>query len=601
MVASIRIDLACSTKMKNRTDLILSIVSLALFLAMALLGWDRLGYGMNMRDPGMHLVDGWRLIAGDNLFPDSAMSAIQLYGVFNAAIFSIAPDISLLALRKLAFTFNLLSIVLFGAAVYVWTRKLWPIFLALSPFVFVFSELGQNLSYHGYPRLFLITHLALLIFAFVAQRRWVRNAFLLISGLALWGVGFSFLPLLPTLISPILLWVIVKYFRLDSVRFSFAELCLLVTPSLVLWAGFLIGYYKEFAEAIQATYLYVKEGGSVAQDHGPVWPYLVVTGLLSIALIASWRLPVRIFSVVMVFAATAVYFIIDTNFFGSIKAFKYDPFFISIANWFFAALFVLGVLVIIFLIRQIIKESTANKNNIFLLILLIPSYVFGVFHGIFSTRGILQFNTAAIPIVMAITLYFLWVARRRLSETVSAFLLIMVIAPIYFHLTWSNWSVIRSDAPLKHLTYTIEEGFAKGIKTNKLYAGLIQWMEHTANQYSAEGDLAIVFDSTPMGYMLIKRRPALNHSWSGWGGSKRLRIDAMNDALQRNRLPRIAYRFIRLPVIIHPPEKNGPLTVAPTVNYSPDDPVSNYVMSQMRLVDVFSIKGEPWVELYVRP
>ena len=96
-------------------------VSLVLFVALAVWGWLKLPYGMSFIDEGMYMTDGWRLSVGDRLFPDSSTSVVNLYVVFNAAIFQIFPDVTLLEFRKIQYWLSLTAIVVLIYAVYKWT------------------------------------------------------------------------------------------------------------------------------------------------------------------------------------------------------------------------------------------------------------------------------------------------------------------------------------------------------------------------------------------------------------------------------------------------------------------------------------------------
>lgn len=583
--------------MKQKQDLILSTVFFLFFLAIAALGWIKLEYGFNMIDEGMYMVDGWRLVAGDNLFPDSAINATRLYSVFNALVFAINPDITLLGFREVSYTVTLLSLILLGMAIYRWTRKLWPLPLILCLFVFTgLDTVGRvdSLSYHTYPHLFLVIFVALLLLALATQLKWLRNTLFICSGLALWGIGFSFLPLVPTLISPVLIWLALRHFSPATVKITPIELLLLMLPGIVLWFLFLLAYNQIFIDTLLSTYRYVKEGGGVDRDRGPVWQYLVVVTLLTAGLIYCWRLPVRIFSLIIVIAAISLYFVIDTNLFGIVGA--YGRF--SVPMWLSAALMVGSAAAAISLLRQRCKVETSSSATL-ATVLLIPSWVFALMYSHFSTTGALSMTLAAIPVVMALAWCFLHQLLNRVTETTAAVLLAVVLTPFYVQVALADWRFTYFDAAPKYLTHTIPDGFAQGIKTNEIYAALIKWMQLTASNYSANGDLAIVFDQTPMGYMLIKRRPALNHSWIG-PQSPSLRRDAMNDAINRNRFPKIAYRFVMLPVLIPISLKDGTAKTGVAMHFAPDDPISAYVTSHMRLVDTFSVNGLPWAEFYVQ-
>jgi hypothetical protein len=585
---------------KQKQKIVLPLICISLFVTMAALGWSKLEYGFNMIDEGMYMVDGWRLAVGDNLFPDSAINAIQLFNVFNALIFAFNPDITLLGFREMAYTLTLLSLMLLGTAIYRWERKLWPLPLILSLFVFTGLDTQgkvDNLSYHTYPHLFLVIFVALLLLALVTQLKWLRNMLFIFSGAALWGIGFSFLPLVPTLISPLLIWLTLRYFKPATVKMTTLELLLLMLPGIVLWFLFLLAYHQTFIDTLLNIYRYVKEGGVVDKGKGPVWQYLMVMSLLTAGLVYSWRLPMRIFSLIIVIAAISVYFIIDTNLFGIVGSYWYGWF--SVPMWLSATLMVGSAAAVISLLRQRHKAEPSSSATL-AIIVLIPSLILALLLSYFSTIGALSMTMVAIPVVMALAWYILHQLLNRVTETAAASLLAAVLAPFYAQVALADWRFTYFDAAPNQLTHTIPDGFARGIKTNEIYAALVKWMQLTASSNSTDSDLAIVFDHTPMGYMLTKRRPALNHSWIGWAASPSLRREAMNDAITRNRLPKIAYRFVMLPVFIPISLKEGTVKTGVAMHFAPDDPISAYVTSHMRLVDTFSVNGLLWAEFYVQ-
>lgn len=319
-------------------------------------------------------------------------------------------------------------------------------------------------------------------------------------------------------------------------------------------------------------YRYVKEGGVVDKGKGPVWQYLVVVTLFTARLIYCWRLPMRIFSPIIVIAAITLYFVIDTNLFGIVGAYWYDWF--SVPMWLSAALMVGSAAAVISLFRQRCQVETSSSATL-AMVLLIPSLVSALLLSYFSTTGALSMTLVAIPVVMALAWYFLHQLLNRVTEMAAAALLAIVLTPFYVQVALADWRFTYFDAAPKHLTHTIPDGFARGIKTNEIYAALIKWMQLTASNNSADGDLAIVFDHTPMGYMLTKRRPALNPSWTGWAASPSLRREAMNDAINRNRLPKIAYRFVTLPVLTPISLKDGTANAGVAWRFAPDDPISS--------------------------
>ena len=92
-------------------DHLVSIGATALFLTLGVLGWAKLKYGFNFIDEGMYMTDGWRLASGDRLFPDASVSAILPYALFNAAIFKVFPDTTLLTFRGIRFWCAMFSMI----------------------------------------------------------------------------------------------------------------------------------------------------------------------------------------------------------------------------------------------------------------------------------------------------------------------------------------------------------------------------------------------------------------------------------------------------------------------------------------------------------
>ena len=585
-------------------SLLLTAGCCLLFVVMAIFGWIKLQYGFNMIDEGMYMVDGWRLSAGDSLFPESAMNATMLYSVFNALVFKLHPEITLLGFRQLQYSLTLLSILVFGAAIYRWNRKLWPILLTLAVFAFTgLDTIGNNsnMSYYTYPHLFLILHIALFILALTCPKVWTRYSLFVGSGVALWGVGFSLLPLSASMISPVLVWLAAKQLKGADREFSFGEVLLVLSPGVILWGACIAVFNQAFFGAILDTYRYVEEGaGTQARINQPALSYIAATTVFWFILIAAGRLPVRRMLALVSVASVAMFGIMYSNLFGLIP--PYWKGWLNNQMWASAFLITFMAAFPVYLIRCKRNNLLCDSDDYLLLAILVPAILFVLLFSNFSSIGIVTTLYVAIPAFMALALFVIRYLEKHSStrQGVVAAAMTAILLPFFYQLAWSDWKFTYFDLAPDKLTNTIRGGFANGIKTNPVFADLVQWMETTADTFSTPQDFAIVMDQTPMGYMLIKRRPSLNHSWTGWAKSSSLRREAMQAMLKGNRQPKIVYRFLRMPVMYPISVRDGTYALSPIVFHYDDDPISAYVMAQMQRVNTFSVNGVPWVELYVR-
>ncbi|NOU00668.1 MAG: hypothetical protein HOO95_03715 [Gallionella sp.] len=582
---------------------LLTISSYLIFLALAILGWHKLKYGFNFEDEGMYMVDGWRLTIGDRLFPDNAISATSLYVIFNALIFKLFPEISLLEFRQFQYVLAIFAIIIFGLAIYRCLRKSWPITLTLATFTFTgldTSGSNSNLSYYTYPHLFLTLHITFLIFALTSQKGKTRFFSLIASGFSLWAIGFSLLPLSIVVISPILLWFCTNYFDLKEWKFSFMELLLILSPSVILWGGFIAIYNTEFFNAIFDIYSYAKES-----EQGSSWVNYV--SLEYIGVIAVFcTLPILLnklhgwgrYALVIV-ASSAMFIIVDSNIANLIQPYWYGWF--SSQMWFCSVLILFMFFSLAYLVRKSKKKSLTSADGL-ILILLIPSVLIALLFSHYSSLGIIATMYVAIPVCMALTLFLIQQIERLYSvnQNIVAVTILAITFPFYYHIVWQDWRFTFSDLPPEMLQSRISSGFAEGIQTNSNFSSIIQWMEMTSSLYSKTGEFSIVMDQSPMVYMLISRRPSLNHSWTGWGRSLSLRKVALEGMLKENRQPKIAYRFVRLPWYWPISLKDGTYSFVENYIFPPNDPISEYVTNKMQLIDTFYIKERPWVEFYVQ-
>lgn len=590
-------------RMQYKKDTLLSVGGIAIFVAMATLGWIKLKYGFNFEDEGMYMVDGWRLTLGDRLFPDNAINASMLYVVFNAFIFKIFPNITLLEFRQIQYVLTIVAIIVFGYAIYLRIQKIWPIPLTMSVFAFTgLDTLGNNsnLSYYTYPHLFLIFHIAFLIYALESKQGRTRFFLLTFSGVSLWAIGFSFLPLSVVMISPALFWLSASYFDIKGERISLKEVLIILSPGIILWGGFIAIYAPAFSSALFDIYRYAKESSGGVRINYVSLEYIACVAVFLTIILTMKLLPPRAMLAFVIIFSGLVFEIIDSNMAGLISPYWF--------GWYSNQMWVCSLLIsfIIVFIVQIIRikrsEISLDIKEGLILTVLIPSAVFVLLFSYFSSIGILSAIYVAIPVTMALALFIIRQLEIRHLENprIVAATTMAILLPFYYHLAWADWKFTFFDMPPEKLTRTISGGFADGIKTNKLNVAIMQWMEKTALKFSAAGELAIIMDQSPMGYMLINRRPSLNHSWTGWAHSFSLRQEALAEMIKENRQPKIAYRFLHLPIMWPLSLKEGTYTLAAKYEYPSDDPIYEFVKTNMRLVDTYYLNGEPWIEFYVQ-
>ena len=441
-------------------------------------------------------------------------------------------------------------------------------------------------------------YLSLLLCALGSRRPGARAALFVAAGISLWAIGFSLLPLAATMIIPIVVWFAMRAMGWRD-EFSYQELLLVIAPGLLLWGGFLALYGKEFLPAIADIYRYIREGGVEAGFDRVPAQYVAVTAVFVAVLVAASHLPLRAFFAVGGAAAVLMFFVIDTNLFGQVTPFWRG--WLPRQMWFSALLIVAMPALLGYLIHRTRRSMPLEREHLLLLVLVLPSALLVLLFSQFSSAGVLVTCYAALPVCMALALFtVLRLENLRAGVWAAALTVAGLLLPFYYHLARADWEFTFFDLPPKHLTRVIPNGFGAGIHTSEFYQVIVDWMTTTAQAYSGDNDLAIITDLSPMGYMVIKRRPALNHSYTGWALSPSLRRDAVRAMLRQGREPGIAYRFLRAPYILPASRANGVYTLADRIPYSAYDPISRYIKDRMQYLGTFYFKNEPLIELYVR-
>jgi len=580
-----------------------------LFLVVAVLGWRHLKDGFGFHDEGMYMTDAWRLTAGDHLFPDAFPSVLRLSVVLNAAVFRVAPDITLLGFRHLQYLMALLAMAAMGLAALRWTRS--PGWLPVALVVFAFTGLqvrgtAPNLSYHTYPHLFFSLYFAALLVALTCAGPAARRAWLLAAGVFLWAAGFALLPLAAGALAPVACWALGRWLKVEGPRLTLPDVALILLPVAVLWLGCLALWGGAFGHAVAAMWRYMGEAKARGIDLDPgAWGYVAAALAFLLAFIgagAAGAARLRpAFAVPLVAAlGGALAWAVGTNLGGLLP--PYWRGFFSIAMW-FAALVIAGI--VVFMGGAVIerrRRGTCAAHAGLPFLVLTQVAVLGAVFGHFSDAHALAFTYLGIPAAVALSAYLvdrLPAVSGPWGPAARAGFLAALLLPVYGWTAWADWRFTYFDRPPEGLTATIPDGFAQGIATNPMFAAMAAWITRTAGEHAAPGDFAIFLDRAPMGYMLTHLRPALNHSWVGLGNSRSLRAEAVAQMERTGRYPKVAYRFLRSPLYFPVPGQRGRYAVGAPLPYAPDDPVSVYLATHMRRLNPFRVNGEPWIELYV--
>jgi hypothetical protein len=586
----------------DRGERLWFLSGLVLLAVVAVLGWNNLRDGLGFHDEGMYMADAWRLTVGDGLFPDSFPSVLRLYVVFNAAVFALFPDVTLLTFRELQFVLALGAAACMGAAVYRWTGRYGHLPWVMSLFAYTGLQVkgtAPNLSYHTYPHLFFTLYFACFLLGLKATRPRARAAWLVGAGVFLWAAGFSLLPLSAGAAAPVLYWALARWMRVEAPPFTARDLARVLAPVAVLWAGFLAVYNTAFFDSLFAMAGYMARTKARGIDLDPAaWGYIGVCALFLAGALGAARLSAWAGAGFMAVLGAVMFWVVGTNAGGLVPPYWFGVF--ARPMWLGGLLI---ALVIVFLVGALVERwrhgrCVAHRGLPF--VVLSQWALLGVLFSQFSDSRALAVTYLAIPGVAALAVYLLDRLPATAPRPAAAVFLAAFLLPVYFWTAWADWRFTYFDLPPERLTHTIPDGFAAGIRTSPLMGAMAAWVGRTAGERSAPGDRAIFLERAPMGYMLTHRRPALNHSWTGLGDSPALRSDAVAAMRRRGRTPAIAYRFLRAPLFFRDPATGG-VGGGSLIPYGPFDPVSGYLKEHMRKVDAFRVNGEPWIELYVAP
>src|SRR6056297_166554 len=590
-------------KLTAYDKIILFLIGIGIFVTAAAFGWEKLHYGFNFIDEGYHMTESWRLTQGDQLL-DSTVGVLRPYTVLNSFIYRLNPDITLLGFRTLQFFATIIALVVFGFSLAAFKKQYWHLPFIFSLFVFTGLDptgMISNLSYYTYPHFFLALHLSFMLFALRAEGLLLRRLLLIVSGLFLWGIGFSLLYLNAIALAPILLYLFCRKTGFKSYSFAFSDLVFVLPPFAIGWLIYTGMHIRTFIpsifealNSISSFSIYSKKG-LLASLQG-MGGYIAVSVVIFLAYQICAKKNYRWWVAIPAGTALSIltYFIIETSFFGLIAPY-YN-------GWFGRPMWFSSLLIAFILLFWI-----ANSGKLFLrkpidadvelgVLILIPVTLVSACNIFFSSLSGLTALHAAIPTVVVLSNEFITKKSHQTRKIfASCIMLVFLLAPFYYTTAWADWRFTYFDVVPEKATSVIKEGYGKGIKTNPIYAQLHEWIEEVSLKYSNEDDFMISYVISPMSHMIAKRRPALDDTFIDFSTKNLFEYqNAITTMKEQNHEPAIAFVFERTPILFPVSLEKGTVRWPQkqfTFKYS-NDPISTYIKNNMVFAGEFVISRE---------
>jgi tetratricopeptide (TPR) repeat protein len=549
------------------------------------------------------MTEAWRLTVGDDFFSDKFTGALRAATMINALVFRIYPGITLLGFRELQFILTIISLLFLSFALYRINKDFWFQPLIFSVFAFTgLDPMGaiSNLSYYTYPHLFITLHLAFFIMGLQQQSVLLRRILYVTSGVFLWLISFSLLHMSMAVISVMVLFIIIRRFKIEVLDFNFKDMCFVLAPVLLLWIIFLGIYGNSFIRNVIASLQVIFSPSnplvnSLIYINLEVLKYTIITLLFTIAFLWSTKISkTALLVAVLSILAILMFTVIDTTFFGLITTYHrgwYNGWY-NRPMWFSALLASSYFLFLCYFIFKIVKKTPWNNFELFALIVFIPGIITAIDGSMFSGVGIGAILGSSIPAVAAMTCIILSLETvKKRVYLVQFIILILFIAPFYYSTAWTDWKFLFFDVAPEQANAEIETGFGKGIKTNQIYKNLYDWISKTSQAYSNKDDYIISYVASPMVYIIARRRPALDESHISFAEfPEDYYHKAMEFMKTRGRKPKLVYVFEAMPAL-YTINLEEPLRVwqGKQFSFPSGDPISQYVLANMTLIDSFPI------------
>ncbi|PKN39079.1 MAG: hypothetical protein CVU62_02455 [Deltaproteobacteria bacterium HGW-Deltaproteobacteria-2] len=571
--------------MKNKihsSQLLPFFISCSIFIVAAVFGWFKLQYGFNFGDEGWHMTEAWRLTVGDDFFSDKFTGAPRAAILINALVFRLYPGITLLGFRELQFILTIFSLLFLSFALYRINKDFW--FQPLIFSVFAFTGLDpvgaiSNLNYYTYPHLFITLHLAFFIMGLIS---------------------FSLLHMSVVVISVIILFIIIRRFKIEALDFNFKDLCFVMAPVLLLWIIFLGIYGNAFIQSvITEVQLRLSSSphlaGPLISINGEALKRVSITFLFTSAFLWSTKISKTVSLVGLLFILSIMmFFAINTSLFGLTTPYYHGWYngWYSRPLWFAALLASSYLLFLCYFIFKIVKKTPWSNFESLAIVLFFYSVIAAITSSILSAVGFLTVLHSSIPAIaaMACVILSMETIKKRIY-LVKLAILILFFAPFYYSTAWSDWQYTFFDVAPEQANAEIEAGFGKGIKTNQIYKNLYDWISTTSQAYSNKNDYIISYVSSPMVHMIARRRPALQDPIISFIEEPEYYLHMTMEFMKtRGRKPKLVYVFEAMPALV-PIALEEPLRFWQDKQFSfpSGDPISQYVLANMTLIDRFSI------------
>jgi len=573
-------------------------LGMIIFVVAAVLGWIKLQYGFNFLDEGFHMVESWRLAAGDHFLEGRTIRVLQLFTLFNSQLFKIYPDITLLDFRIIQYLLTLISLLVFSFVLFKVTKQYWFLPLIFSLFAFTgLDPLGanSNLNYYTYPHLFLILNISFVLLGLMREDSLTRKAFFILSGFFLWGISFSQLHLSVIAIYPVILFIAQKKLNPKIYLFTLNDLCCILAPFVLCWLIFIFTYKMIYFTAVYncVTLITSIPGYSSKGFFNVNWAAMQYFGSASFFVLCFLFLLLKIRSkygslittISFIITSILLFFIIDTSFFGLMQPYWNDWY--SRPMWLSSMILSSYVFFYAFVIKIIFSKDRLNEVEAASLVIMLPCSILALTTSIFSGFGVLTAVHCAIPTIGAITLVTFSNQRIKKELPIANFVLLLAfLFPFYYQTAWSDWTFTYFDLHPSRLDMTIQDGFGKGIKTNRLYSQLYSVISQNAEFFSNMDDFIISAALTPMVHMITKRRPALDDSFIDPAPALMDYYEKSIEQMKRQgRYPVMGFIFENSPAFGRIPLKSSQeIFFSPKYPYPFNDPVSNYIRDNMELV-----------------
>ena len=292
--------------------------------------------------------------------------------------------------------------------------------------------------------------------------------------------------------------------------------------------------------------------------------------------------------------------VIDTSLFGLITPY-YNGWF-GRPMWFAALLTSFYFLLLYHFVFKIVKKNPWNNFELLALIFFIPTVIAAISMSVFSELGFLAVLHSSIPALaaMACAIMSMETVKKRVYFVKFA-ILFLFLAPFYYATAWADWQFTFFDVAPQQANVEIEQGFGKGIKTNQVYKDLYGWIGATSQAYSNKDDYIISYVLSPMVHMIARRRPALDDTYLPFVAfPENYYHKAIEFMKKRGRKPQLAYVFEAWPALqFITMEDPARFWQNKRISFPSGDPISQYVLANMTLIESFPISNELSVRLFL--